>query len=599
MDEQELNEREQAAQAYAGEDAEHFVEYCEECVREDLEATKEIRQVWDECWKAHQTQIDYADKEDWQAKVKLNDPFMTVQQAKAIIRKALLKANFYRIEGIGPEDTGYSELVKIALDFFFNPQHVDFPKIFPMACEMGLATGQSMEMIPSWNNSYGLKIPLVEPWKISRDPDAVPQDPWSGNYWVHTEWHDLWEIKEAKKQKMVDRQLIEEPAYINIENLKSEDKDDDEKKAEQRRQMYWKRSKFRHYVRVRDFWGVVLDKKGDLLMPAAHYMVGGDQVILAPERNKYETMKWPGVSFSPFVHLLRFHGIGLLQGVISLWWIICNLMNLDIDNFNWVINKMVEIDPSMMADPTDIARYPGKLTVRKAGAQGPIFNETMTTANTSDVLGRLQQWRQMYDNSSTVNQFVQGSPGTRSNITKGEVEIKTKQSLGIFDSIAKDIEIGAVDIIWAAYETIMLNWGMNSVPSIPKVLGDKYNEIKEAKIFEQMTDVQRRKLLQENADIKVSGISAELQQWEYLEKLQPFFDDLKLPQYAPYIKAYKLLVEKANLLGLHDPDWLLTEDEVKQMRQIQAMDIFNALPPEQQNVAITMIKDLMQGGMKA
>lgn len=586
MDEQEKVERELAAQAYAGESPGHFVSYVEECVKEDLEATKDIRQIWDECWKAHQTQIDYADKEDWQAKCKTNDPFIAVQRAKSIVRRALQKPDFYLIEGVESGDKDFSNLIKNAFDFFLNPQHVNFPIVFSMASEMGLAVGQSMELIPMWENPGGLTLIWTEPWKISRDPDALPYSPWSGSYWIHTEWMDMWRIKN-------------DPAYDQdaIEKLKPEEPKDKDKDIEHKRQMYFKRSKYRPYVRVRDFWGTVLSPKGELLLESSHFMTAADQVILPPTNNAFETIPWPGVSFSPFAHILRFQGIGILEGVLSLWWIICNLMNLDIDNFTWVVNKMTEIDPSMMADPSDFERYPGKMTVRKTGASGSIFNEVGATAHTADVLARIQQWYQMFQNGSTVNQFVEGSPGTRANITKGEVEIKTQQSLGIFDSIGRDLEVGAVNVLWVIYETIMLNWSVLSAPSIERVLGDQYDDT--ARIFAEMDKDTRRQILKSKCDITVSGISAELQQWDKIDKLQPFFADMQSPIFSQYIRPYNLLKQRAELMGFHEPDFLMTDEEIIKMRKMQATEVFKLLNPLQQEQIMMAIKDLMQGGMRA
>ena len=326
-------------------------------------------------------------------------------------------------------------------------------------------------------------------------------------------------------------------------------------------------------------------------------MTAADQVILPPTNNAFETIPWPGVSFSPFAHILRFQGIGILEGVLSLWWIICNLMNLDIDNFTWVVNKMTEIDPSMMADPSDFERYPGKMTVRKTGASGSIFNEVGATAHTADVLARIQQWYQMFQNGSTVNQFVEGSPGTRADITKGEVEIKTQQSLGIFDSIGRDLEVGAVNVLWVIYETIMLNWSVLSAPSIERVLGDQYDDT--ARIFAEMDKDTRRQILKSKCDITVSGISAELQQWDKIDKLQPFFADMQSPIFSQYIRPYNLLKQRAELMGFHEPDFLMTDEEIIKMRKMQATEVFKLLNPLQQEQIMMAIKDLMQGGMRA
>lgn len=578
MDEQEIMEREEAAKAYAGEEPKHFVDYVDACVKESKEASKDIREVQDKCWTAHQSKIDYSEKEDWQSKVITNQPFITVQQAKAIVRRSMQKPDYFSIDGIESGDMDLSDFWQKALLFWLNPQHIDFPITFSDASEMGLAVGQSMEMKPIWGDR-GLEISLIEPWKIFRDPDALARDPWSGNYWIHEEWLDIWKLKEGD--------------WENTELLKPEGENDSAEEKERRKQMYWKRSMYRNYARVREFWGTILDKKGNLLLDNSSLTIAGDVIIKPPHQNKFQTLRWPGVSFSPFVHLLRFEGIGILQGVLSLWWVMCNIMNLDLDNFNWVVNKMMEIDPSMMADPTDLDRFPGKLTVRRPNTQGPIYTEVQTSANTSDMLARMQALRQQWDNGSFVNQFVAGLPGTRSNITKGEVEIKTRQSLGIFDSMGADLEAGANKILWAIYETLMLNWTRWSSPNVQRVMGKDYDDT--AALFDTMSSDERRQVLDDGCDIKISGISAELRRFEKIEKLQALFEKAEKPQYEMYFKHWELLREESELYGFHDPKFLLNEEEKKELALLQASDMWQMVPPEAQAAIIQIAKDLSGG----
>ena len=89
-DAQELREREEAAQAYAGENESHFVRFLDDCVSTSVNSMQEIRRNQSELWDVFNEEEPrtFALKESWQAKVVVPKPYSTVQFAMAIVRKA-------------------------------------------------------------------------------------------------------------------------------------------------------------------------------------------------------------------------------------------------------------------------------------------------------------------------------------------------------------------------------------------------------------------------------------------------------------------------------------------------------------------------------
>jgi hypothetical protein len=77
MDEKELREREEAAQAYAGENEQHFVDYCQDCIDTSVQAMQKVREEQNECWKVFNEEPppNYYKKEDWQSKVIIPKPY--------------------------------------------------------------------------------------------------------------------------------------------------------------------------------------------------------------------------------------------------------------------------------------------------------------------------------------------------------------------------------------------------------------------------------------------------------------------------------------------------------------------------------------------
>ena len=206
VDPRELAEREEAAKAYAGENEDHFVSYVLDCYNTSIRAHQDIRRIQGHCWNAYEENepVNFLDKEEWQAKTIVPKPFQTVQFGAAAVKKAFTP-QFLSIKNA--RNKASEAFWQKVMDFYLNEQHADFRTVFADACLMGLAIGTSSEMIPMFSSAAGLQIPLVEPWKIVRDPDALPRDPHSGMYWIHEEWLDYYVLKEAEKKQKYTQNL--------------------------------------------------------------------------------------------------------------------------------------------------------------------------------------------------------------------------------------------------------------------------------------------------------------------------------------------------------------------------------------------------------
>ena len=551
-DDQELSEREEAATAYGIEDPDIFVDFAHSCIKESEDANIEVRHLWDQCYRAYRAQIDYSEKEDWQAKMVTGDMTATVKQGVAVIRKALRQPDWYSIEGVGEEDKPAASFFREALKIWLNPQHARLDTAFSDGSELGFAIGQSHEMIPRWVPGKGLVFSLVPPWQIYRDPDAMPREPWSGDYWEHVEWLDLWKVKNLGGR------------YVRLNEVTANEsswgKETAEKRA-RRKGQYYQRTSFRHTVRLIEHWGVVLDKQGDLLLDNARVTIAGDVLIRNPETNPFVTMRWPGVSFSPLPDLFTFEGHGVIETSLLLWLNTCNLMSLHIDDLSWRVNKLRELNRMDLEDPTDIAMHPGKLVLKNPNAPAgqQVVKEVYTSPSTNETLATLQHWDQRRENSSFVNQFVAGQRGTRTQITKGEVDLKTSQSMTIFDSIGEDIEEGAINVIRAALEVLILNWSEYSNPTISRVMSNNPAAAK----FAVMSIEARKEMLRANCDIKISGISAQIKNSELVPRLQWMMGKAENSAFAKYFKPFRLLKKSINALGFYEPDFIVTDDQAE------------------------------------
>ena len=356
MDAQEEQERLEATNAFLNERESHFVSFVEECVRSSASSNYDIREVQQECWRVYQEQEppNYSMKESWQSRVIIPKPHGAVQFAMAAVKQAF-NPNFLTVRD--PRNPKLARFWRKLLDIQYNRQHGKFIKRFTMASGMGFATGQSFEFIPIWRPGEGLDFSLVEPWKIHRDPDAISQESQSGLYWIHEEWQDVWWLREQERRGIY-RNTSSLKALADHQEQNPHNVHMDRQRTADLRSQIWTRNQFRKSLLTREYWGTVLDSRGNLLHPSLSLTSSANRVIAMPRPAPYLSLRWPGTSFSPLPNFLRYDGRSLLQSVRSLWYYMCNLSALHIDYLNWQVNPMREIVQTKMI----LIHSRGKLT---------------------------------------------------------------------------------------------------------------------------------------------------------------------------------------------------------------------------------------------
>jgi hypothetical protein len=543
MDPKELAEREEAAQAYAGENEKHFVDYLEDCVTSSMNANEEIRRAQDECWRLwnEEEPPNYANKEAWQSRVVLPMPHASVLFAMALIRKAF-DVQFLSIEN--ERNEAAADFHKKLMTTQLSRTFANFPLQFSDACGMSCAVGTSMEMIPIYRKGKGLKYLLIEPWKIYRDPDAASREPQSGLYWIHSEYLDLWQLK--KGQEKGRYQNIGDFAPGTQEGTTDDKRMSKEAVAARRKQIY-QRSQFRTLVLTSEFWGTVLGPKGDLLLPNATYTTAADRVIKPPQVNPYPTLRWPGTAFSVLPHPLRFDGRGLLQGVKTLWEFMCSLLSLHADYLNWLVNPPIEVDVSALADKNDLDWYPGKQCLTYGTLSGQqAYREIHTRSTTTDVLANLNFCKMSYEDGVLVPSVVRGLPGYRAEVTARESAQNLDQSMTVFGLMGFNIEQGALEAILAGAETLSVYMPYADLelflgPEAALPYADP----------ERPTGLQLPDLT--TGQFTVSGISAMMQDWEQLRNIRDIILPLfKMPEFVPYLRPFPTIKAIETRLNLKD-----------------------------------------------
>lgn len=563
-DSKETKDRTEAAQAYAGETPKHFIDYGVDCVRTSINHMRKIREVQRECLKVYYEEDppNYTRKEKWQSKIVLPKPHAAVQFAMAGVRKAF-DTDFVSVQNeTNPESARIWERV---MKHYLDRSHANFPVHFTDAAGMGFAVGQSMEMIPVWRPGFGLKYVLVEPWKIHRDPDAFSREPQSGMYWIHQEYLDYHVIRAGEKNgRYVNTDKVQDYASSG-DNTSSANPLMTQQQIQMRKDMIWARSVFRKAVLTSEFWGMVLSPRGEKLLDNATFTWAGDAVIGMPKPSPYKRLRWPGISFSPLPHFLRFDGRGLLHGVRSLWYFMCSLAALHNDYLNWIVNPMLEITLPLILDQEDLTTYPGKpWLVRETQNGQPAVRQVDRKAITGDIMAYLNWGDQSFQKGTMITDTLQGLPGFRAEVTARENAQNLETGSGIINLMASNVEDGAIWAVNAGAETIAANAGIEELQEI-----FKGEDLQKFISEDSETGISLPKL---NGSFHISGMTTVIKDFEVMKTIQnvllPLFDQTKFGDlFKPYLRPgylIKSIEKRANLV-----DENIVVDEAK-MQEIDA-----------------------------
>ena len=563
LDPKETAERQEAATAKAKEDPRHFVDYLNDCLQVTVDSMAEIRDMQSECWRVYNEEepYNYYSKEGWQSRIIYPKPFKLVQAGSAIIRK-IFEMEFLTVEKNG--DQKVANFWRELLTTLLGRNYANFPVAFSDATTMALAIGQSMEIIPYWVPGQGLKFSLIEPGKIHRDPNALSRQCQSGEWWIHQEymgWHHLMDGQRKGRYKNVED-------IIATGSGSGKDPNATQEEIARRKNMIWQKGNFHKDVLTYEFYGTVLDAHGDMLLPKATFTVAADKLISTPKVPPYPSMRWPGVGFSAIPNLLRWDGRGLIQGIRSLWYLMCNLMSLHADHLNWIVNPMVEIDIYSLLDQTNTDIYPGKVYRTYGTQQGHQVVRTVDFhSEVGDIMAILNFFDQRHQDGGLLDAKTMGLPGYRAEVTKGEAAQDLEQSMILVGAMGKNVEDGALEVVRASAETIRT---FMTYDELVKIMGQEVAD--QYKDDSTPTGLNLPEL--GTGTFRVTGITGVMKQKEGLQNIEalllPLLDQSKFGNlFAPYLSPKDILQTIVRLAELGDYGLTVEDDKADAIDEAQ------------------------------
>lgn len=258
---------------------------------------------------------------------------------------------------------------------------------------------------------------------------------------------DLIEIaREANKnlEKSGEKGHVFDMAEIDKITETSEQKADENDEQNERRGLDEHKSELKK-VKILEFWGTVVSKDGREKKKDQLMMLANERYLIRNQDNPHDDKKPPYDFCVPMPYPHRgLAGTSMVEAEIKLQYTLNNLLNMFIDNLNYSVNMMLEYDPQKLLEPARMhSIFPGKLIKTKTGVTGPVINQVKTQGITADAFKVFELVTTELQEGTAVTEFLTSMPGKKAK-TLGEVEIKTSESHGYFDVIARKIEINSI-----------------------------------------------------------------------------------------------------------------------------------------------------------
>jgi hypothetical protein len=386
-------------------------------------------------------------------------------------------------------------------------------------------------------------------------------------YWIHQEFMPFHVLKDWEKNNRVQNIVDIGPGgtwYSRTPQLTEEE-------LARRKGMVYSKSAFQKSLLVLEFWGTVLSPRGETLLPKATFTSAGGRVITEPKASPYPTLRWPGIGFSALPHMLRFDGRGLIHGIRSLWYLMCNMMSLHADHLNWAVNPMLEVDISSLVDQSDTDVYPGKVFQTYGSQQGQqVVRAVDLRSQANELIAMLNFYDMRHQDGGLLDYSAMGSPGYRAEVTKGEAAQNLNQSMTVVGSMGKNLEDGALNAILAGAETVAINITYDELAALMgREVADRYRV---AVSDEFPTGLNLPQLT--TGRFHVRGISALMMEQEKLRNMEllitPLFDPNGLGKvFLPYLKPGGYLQEIVTLAKLTDSEFSVDKAKSQEIDQRQ------------------------------
>jgi hypothetical protein len=429
------------------------------------DATFERREAAYELWQLYQNRQDYSNKKEWQSKIFVPKIFMAIEQATSVVKRAILSPRrLFKMDVIDPKDEVAREIMPLVEEKLKRRiKESNFATSYAETIKEGFLTGLGVPKV-LWEN--GPLFVNVAGTQTYIDPDYEVGPVNRPKFIIEEKEMDLAELKDMASR-------INKEAGQNLFNMREINAIKTDGEGFERKEREQLRKGLQHFVEndrrvnIIEFWGDIVDNETNKVKKNQYRMVANKKNIVRKQDNPFDHGQLPYVPTTPIPYPHRGSwGVSLVEPVVKMQYAYNNIINLSIDNLNFSVNKVYQYQPSNLVNPRSLTRlYPGKLVATHNGADA--IKEVRTSNIGQDSFAAMGLLQSEIQKGTAVTEFLLGTAGGSKTAT--EAKIKTAQAQGIFDTIARSIEINSLAPIIKMVFDLMVQFG-----EIPAELKDRY-----------------------------------------------------------------------------------------------------------------------------
>lgn len=428
-------------------DPQYLVDYVVEAKKVDKKASTERRTKWEELWLLYQNKQDYTGKKSWQSKIFSPKVFMhTIRAAALVERAALQTSTLFKVcvdeekykedehEAMKEKATEVEKKLKNHLEKTNFAECLGENSISAFLLGMGAVKRRWDDHEPkcTYDNVDVMNLFISPDYK----PFIQPQPKHIIEYGV-MDLADLLDVVEKDKAKkepynwIVDAVDTLEASYAQKQEIRTK---------ERTRKGLSDYSPQDTQVEKLEFWGDIISKDGKEILRNQYLVVANESELIRHHENPFDDGLPPYRLSIPIVYPHRgIAGTSLVEGAVPLQYTLNNILNLYMDNLNFTVNKMFEMNKGGLVDPQKARRiYPGKVFLTQTSDK-QVVREISTTAIGQEVVNAIRVVDSELRQATAITEYVEALPSKHKQ-TLGEIEKKTAESHGFFDVIARRLE---------------------------------------------------------------------------------------------------------------------------------------------------------------
>lgn len=438
-------------------------------------------------------------------------------------------------------------------------------KAVPGEIETDLETGE-IRRAPE-----GLESEETEEWRLRVDlvppEDYYPDPSGRGLYEIHDTERDLFEVLDLAEQGVYDEDAVEQ--LVSIDYPKPED----QKRTDyDRAQNQAVTPSFRKRVRIREFWGTLLNNDGTVAHRNVVATVANDRFLIRPpEPNPFWHQESPFV-VAPLIRVpwSVWHK-ALYDDASSLNLAINEMFNLMLDGGIAAVWGIKQVRLDELEDPGQVSggiRQGDTLAVKSTLPHGQKVLEQVSEGDVpQDAMAMFEFLNREFTQAALTNEIKLGNLPPKEVRATEVVEASQSQAVTL-DGIVADLEGNFMsNFLRKSWLTVLQN-----ADAMPKDIITGTLDARTALILMRASPAERFALFAGKSKFTVHGISSTMAQMRDFQKLMALFQAMMQNPFlmTSFIKRYSMdaaLDKIIKTLQINPQDLELDEQEVQNLVQ--------------------------------